>query len=76
MGSIRVIFQICLVLIFIGAINWGLVGLDPSNDLIKCLFPNTVIVRSILYSIIGISGIIGCYIWLSYSSDICNTTLT
>lgn len=70
MSASRVIFQICLVFIIIGAINWGLFALSPSNDIILTIFSNSII-RSILYMIIAISGIIACYIWLSYPTDLC-----
>ena len=71
MDNKKTIFNICLVLIIIGALNWGLVALSPTNDLILSLFPNTLLIRNIIYAVIGISGIIASYIWLSYPTDIC-----
>lgn len=72
MKASRVLFQICLVIVIIGAINWGLIALDEKNDLIRCLFPNQQIIRSILYAFVGISGLIASYIWLSFPNDVCN----
>jgi uncharacterized membrane protein YuzA (DUF378 family) len=71
MSAKRIIFQICLVFIIIGALNWGLVALSPTNDIILSIFPNTMIIRSLLYAIIGLSGIVASYIWISYPSDVC-----
>ena len=71
MKASRILFQICLVIVIIGAINWGLVALDEKNDLIRCLFPNQRIIRSILYAFVGISGLIASYIWLSFPDDVC-----
>jgi uncharacterized membrane protein YuzA (DUF378 family) len=71
MNTSRTIFQICLALIIIGALNWFLVALDPSNDLILSIFPQSQLIRSILYATIGISGLVACYIWLSYPIDVC-----
>ena len=51
--------KVCLVLIIIGAINWGLVGLFEFN-LLESLFGSghdNVITR-IIYSLVGIAGII------------------
>ena len=51
--------KVCLVLIIIGAINWGLVGLFEFN-LVESLFgsgDDNVITR-IIYSLVGIAGII------------------
>lgn len=67
----KIIFQICLVFIIIGALNWGLVSLSPNNDVILSVFPNTMWIRSLLYALIGLSGLIASYVWLSYPSDIC-----
>lgn len=69
--SSRIIFQICFVFIIIGALNWGLVALSPSNDIILTIFPDSLIIRSILYMIIAICGLIACYIWMSYPADVC-----
>jgi uncharacterized membrane protein YuzA (DUF378 family) len=74
MSSSRILFQICLVIVIIGALNWGLIALDEKNDLIRCLFPNQQIIRSILYAFVGISGLIASYIWLSFPYDVCNIT--
>ena len=79
MNSSRILFQICLVIVIIGAINWGLIALDEKNDLIRCLFPNQQLIRSILYACVGIAGIAASYIWLSFPNDVCmiipNTTI-
>ena len=51
--------KVCLVLIIIGAINWGLVGLFEFN-LVESLFgsgEDNVITR-IIYTLVGIAGII------------------
>ena len=52
----NVIQKIALVLTIIGAINWGLIGLFNFN-LVEALFGNTIIPR-IIYSIVGITGLI------------------
>jgi uncharacterized membrane protein YuzA (DUF378 family) len=78
MNSRRILFQICLVIVIIGAINWGLVALDEKNDLIRCLFPNQRMIQSLIYACVGIAGIVASYIWLSFPNDVCiiipNTT--
>ncbi len=49
--------KICLVLVIIGAINWGLVGLFDIN-LVSTLFGIDNIVTRIVYVLVGIAGII------------------
>ena len=46
----------CLVITIIGAIVWGIIGLFNVN-IIESLFGDTIIPR-IIYSIVGITGII------------------
>jgi uncharacterized membrane protein YuzA (DUF378 family) len=75
MNGLRILFQICLVIIIIGAINWGLVALDEKNDLIRYLFPHHKVLQSILYAFIGVCGIIACYIWLSFPNQVCDVVV-
>ena len=46
----------CLVLVLIGAINWGLVGFFKF-DLVKAIFGNMTVVSRIIYAIIGLAGL-------------------
>ena len=49
---------IALVLVIIGALNWGLVGLF-NFDLVATLFGGTTaIISKIVYILVGISGIV------------------
>lgn len=70
MSVTSVLFQICFVLVLIGALNWGLYALSPSNDLVQAIFPSLPAVRTILYGLIGLSSIIAAYIWLAYPSSV------
>jgi len=49
---------IAIILMIIGAINWGLVGIFRYN-LITALFGTATIVTGILYAIIALGGIWG-----------------
>ncbi len=53
----QIIQKLALVLIIIGAINWGLVGLFDFN-LVDTLFGVGSIISKIIYILVGISGII------------------
>ncbi len=54
----KIIDKTALVLIIIGAINWGLIGLF-SFDLVATLFGDMSILSRIVYSLVGISGLWG-----------------
>ena len=47
----------CLVVTIIGAINWGLIGLLDFN-LVEALFGTESIIPRIVYSLVGLCGLI------------------
>ncbi len=54
----KVIDKIALVLIIIGAINWGLIGFFGFN-LVDSIFGSMSIISRIIYALVGISGLWG-----------------
>ena len=54
----KIVDTIALILIIIGAINWGLIGLFRFN-LVELLFGDMTILARIVYSLVGISGLWG-----------------
>ena len=49
--------KICLGLVIIGAINWGLVGLFSFN-LVEAIFGVDTLLTNVIYTFVGLSGII------------------
>ena len=54
----KIIDKIALVLIIIGAINWGLIGIFKFN-LVDSIFGTMSVISRIIYTLVGISGIWG-----------------
>lgn len=54
----KIIDKIALVLIIIGAINWGLIGFF-SFDLVAAIFGNMSVISRVIYALVGISGLWG-----------------
>ena len=54
----KIIDKIALVLIIIGAINWGLIGFFKF-DLVATLFGEMSMFSRIIYALVGISGLWG-----------------
>lgn len=52
----KVIDKIALVLVIIGAINWGLIGLFNFN-LVDTIFGAMSVISRIIYTLVGISGL-------------------
>ena len=54
----KVIDKIALVLIIIGAINWGLMGFFKF-DLVAAIFGEMSALSRIVYALVGVSGLWG-----------------
>jgi uncharacterized membrane protein YuzA (DUF378 family) len=56
-NSINALDRIALVLVIVGAINWGLIGF-AQFDLVATLFGGpTVILSRLVYALVGIAGL-------------------
>lgn len=53
----KLLYNIALTLVIVGALNWLLIGLF-SFDLVATLFGNMSLFSRIVYSLVGISGIL------------------
>ena len=56
--KMKIIDKIALVLIIIGAINWGLIGFFKF-DLVAAIFGQMSALSRIVYALVGISGLWG-----------------
>lgn len=54
----KTIDTIALILIIIGAINWGLIGFFKFN-LVDTIFGELSVISRIIYALVGISGLWG-----------------
>ena len=54
----KIIDKAALVLIIIGAINWGLIGFFKF-DLVATIFGQLSVLSRIVYALVGISGLWG-----------------
>lgn len=53
----QILQKICLGLVIVGAINWGLVGLFSFN-LVEAIFGVDTLLTNIVYTFVGLAGII------------------
>ena len=60
----KIIYNIALTLVIIGALNWLLIGL-LSFDLVAAIFGTMSLLSRIIYTLVGISGIISLGIYKS-----------
>ena len=54
----KIVDKIALLLIIIGAINWGLIGFFEFN-LVDTIFGTMSIISRIIYRLVGLSGLWG-----------------
>jgi uncharacterized membrane protein YuzA (DUF378 family) len=47
---------IALILVVIGAVNWGLIGFF-SFDLVRAIFGDMTVISRIVYALVGVSGL-------------------
>lgn len=53
----KILYNAALTLVIVGALNWLLIGLFKF-DLVATLFGNMSVLSRIVYSLVGVSGII------------------
>ena len=61
--------KICLALTIVGALNWGLVGLFNFN-LVEAIFGVDALLTKVIYSFVGLAGIITLDYFLLHSKKI------
>lgn len=52
---------VALVLVVVGAINWGLVGLFDF-DLVAAIFGDATTLTTVIYDLVGLSGLYALYL--------------
>ena len=60
-GNMHTLQKICLVLTIIGAIVWGLIGIFDFN-LVATIFGDGSTLSRVIYSLVGIAGLINIYL--------------
>ena len=53
----KAIYKICLILVIVGGLNWGLVGLF-SFDLVAVIFGSMSVFSRFIYTLVGIATVI------------------
>lgn len=51
--------KILILLIVIGAINWGLIAINPDWNLVTMIFGVGSMMTTIIYALVGIAGLWG-----------------
>jgi uncharacterized membrane protein YuzA (DUF378 family) len=64
----KAIDTICLVLVIIGAINWGLIGLFGFN-LVDAIFGTMSMISRIIYVLVGIAGLWSISFFSKFDED-------
>lgn len=57
---------VALILVIIGALNWGLVGFF-NFDLVAAIFGDNTVLSRIIYSLVGLAGLWTIYITTKFA---------
>ena len=57
--------NICLAVLIIGGLNWGLIGLFDFN-LVAMLFGDASMVSRVIYSLVGLAGLFTIFFIFAY----------
>ena len=69
---VEIIYKICLTIAIVGAVNWGLIGFLDFN-LVDTLFGVGSAMSRIVYSLVGISGLVSIGIlFQDFRDDVVN----
>ena len=59
----KILYNVALTLVIVGALNWLLIGL-LNFDLVATLFGNMSVLSRIIYSLVGVSGLISIGLYM------------
>ena len=59
---------VCLILIIIGAVNWGLIGFF-NMDLVSLIFGNMSMITRIIFAVVGIAGVYSLVLFWKLRSE-------
>jgi len=65
----KVLHVITFILVVVGGINWGLVGVNPSYNVVTMLLGNWPAVEQVAYILVGLSAV---YLMVTHKGD-CKT---
>lgn len=69
-SGIRMVFYLFLVLVLIGALNWGLVAMNKNYDLVALVLGDYSKPSRVVYSLVGLSALIVLFLAVSQNSAI------
>lgn len=61
MGKMCGVHKVAWILVFVGAINWGLVGAFNFN-LVNAIFGSWMWIERVIYILVGLAGIAGLFV--------------
>ena len=54
----KVLHKIAFILVVVGALNWGLVGINPSWNVVSALLGAWPSVMNVVYILVGVSALV------------------
>ena len=68
-SAVKIIFFICVVLLIIGGLNWGLYAINPSADLVA-MIAGTSVFAKIIYALIAAAAVVVSIMSFTNTADV------
>ncbi len=59
--------KIALILVIVGGLNWGLVGINPSYDLVMLLLGFMPLLAQLVYLLVGVSAVYVAVVMMKFA---------
>ncbi len=59
--------KIALILVIVGGLNWGLVGINPSYDLVMLLLGFMPVLAQLVYLLVGVSAVYVAVVMMKFA---------
>lgn len=65
--ELTVLDKIALILVIIGGLNWGLIAIRPSYDLVQLLLGFIPVLAQLVYLLVGISAVYVAVVMMKFA---------
>lgn len=65
--ELSVLDKIALILVIIGGLNWGLIGINASYDLVQLLLGFTPVLAQLVYLLVGVAAVYVAIVMMKFA---------
>jgi len=65
--ELSVLDKIALILVIVGGLNWGLIGLNSSYDLVQLLLGSVPVLAQLVYLLVGVAAVYVAVVMMKFA---------